>query len=158
MAVNKIIRNCGVYEYDERELKIKISCGASIAPLEASNAEQLLRSADIALRHAETNELEYVRYTDCPVKTITPVLQLEAELESAIKGGDLDAFFQPVIDVESGGLTEIEILTRWTRGASANATEPVLAAFTQAGVKQDHCSSINNGGGLRTRVEVTHRK
>ena len=53
---------------------------------------------------------------------------------------------------------DIKPSTRWTRGASANATEPVLAAFTQAGVKQDHCSSINNGGGLRTRVEVTHRK
>ena len=49
----------------------------------------------------------------------------------------------------------IQSSTRWTRGGAAN---PVLASFTQAGAKQGHCSSIDNGGGLRTRVEVTHRQ
>ncbi len=40
--------------------------------------------------------------------------------------------------------------TRWTKRSASN---PVLACFTQ-----DHRSSIDNGGGLRTRVEVTHRQ
>jgi len=37
------------------------------------------------------------------------------------------------------------------------AMDPVLAAFTQAGIEQDRCSSFYDGGGLRTRVEVTDR-
>lgn len=44
--------------------------------------------------------------------------------------------------------------TRWTRGGEA---DPALASFTQAGVEQDPCSNIDDGGGLRTRVEVTDR-
>ena len=54
--------------------------------------------------------------------------------------------------VVSGGVPS----KRWTRGGS---NDPVLSAFSQAGdgIGLTHCSSINNGGGLRTRVEVTHR-
>lgn len=53
----------------------------------------------------------------------------------------------------------IRSCTRWTRGGAAS---PALASFTTggfatAGAKQDHCSRDDNGGGLRTRVEVTDR-
>ncbi|MEM7466251.1 MAG: GGDEF domain-containing phosphodiesterase [Pseudomonadota bacterium] len=115
MAVNKIQRKCGTVEIGKRELKAKFAFGASISPLDSTDPAALLMTADIALRHAEINNLDYVRYSDCPTKTLPPVLQMETELASAIEVGSLDAFFQPVIDVESGELTEIELITEWHR-------------------------------------------
>lgn len=115
MAVNKIQRSCGTVEIGQRELRVKFACGTSIAPFDSEDPEALLRGADIALRHAETNSLDFARYSECPMKTLPPVLQMEAELGIAIQAGDLDAFFQPVIDVESGELCEIELVTEWHR-------------------------------------------
>ena len=64
------------------------------------------------------------------------------------------------IDVLRGGVVVggLESCSRWTRGGSANAPKTALASFFRAS-KQDHGSSIeDNGGGLRTRVEVTDRQ
>ena len=59
------------------------------------------------------------------------------------------------IDVLRGGVVvDVKPSTRWMRGGSNTA----LASFSRAS-KQDHGSSIeDNGGGLRTRVEVTDRQ
>lgn len=46
------------------------------------------------------------------------------------------------------------------RGGVVVGVEPstrVLTAFLQAAASQNRCSKSHNGGGLRTRVEVTHR-
>ncbi len=115
MAVNKIQRSCGTVEIGTRELKAKFAFGASLSPLDSTQPDTLLMTADIALRHAETYHLDYVRYSECPTKTLPPVLQMESELGAAIETGTLDAFFQPVIDVESGELSEIELITEWHR-------------------------------------------
>lgn len=44
-----------------------------------------------------------------------------------------------------------------TRGTRGDSSKRVLMAFPQAAASQDRCSKSHNGGGLRTRVEVTHR-
>ena len=48
----------------------------------------------------------------------------------------------------------VEPSTHATRGDSSKR---VLTAFLQDAASQDGCSKRHNGGGLRTRVEVTHR-
>lgn len=135
MAVNKIQRSCGTVGIGARELRVKFACGASIGPLDSIEPEALLRGADIALRHAETNSLDFVRYSDCPMKTLPPVLQMESELGLAIQSGGLDAFFQPVIDLESGELCEIELVTEWHRPENGLVDQKLFAEIAeQAGL------------------------
>ena len=135
MAVNKIQRSCGTVEIGKRELRVKFACGASVAPFDSEDPESLLRGADIALRHAELNSLDFVRYSECPMKTLPPVLQMETELDVAIKAGKLDAFFQPVIDVESGELCEIELVTEWHRPGHGLVEQKLFAEIAeQAGL------------------------
>lgn len=131
MAVNKIQRSCGTVEVGNRELKVKFACGAAIGPLDSEDPEGLLKRADIALRHAETKNLDYVRYYDCPVKTLPPILQMESELATTIETGGLDAFFQPVIDVASGELCEIELLTEWHRADEPNGGLVEASLFSE---------------------------
>ncbi|MGB0618878.1 MAG: hypothetical protein ACPGVZ_05345 [Myxococcota bacterium] len=64
----------------------------------------------------------------------------------------------PPCAFEGGGrdgvVVGVEPSTRGTRGDSSKRA---LKAFLQAAASQDRCSKMHNGGGLRTRVEVTHR-
>ena len=79
------------------------------------------------------------------IAATTPKVVPPCVSEGVLRGG-----------VVSGGVPS----KRWTtpsdmRGASSNSA---LAVFTKANADQlTHCSIIQNGGGLRTRVEVTHR-
>ena len=146
MATNKIQRNCGTIEIGKRELKVKFAFGASLSPSDSTKAETLLKTADIALRHAEIHHLDYVRYADCPNKTLPPVLQMETELGEAIEASALDAFFQPVIDVESGELSEIELVTEWHR-EDQGLVDPALfrEITTRAGLAMPLLNwSLNN--------------
>lgn len=133
MAANKIQRSCGTVEIGKRGLKVKFAFGASISSIDAVQADAMLMTADIALRHAETNNLEYVRYSDCPNKTLPAVLQMENELQEAIETSSLDAFFQPVIDVESGELSEIELVTEWHRENSGLVDAKLFEEITISG-------------------------
>lgn len=131
MAANKIQRSCGTVDIGNRELRVKFAYGASIGPLDSTDPESLLKCADIALLHAETNLIDFVRFSDCPNKTLPPVLQMESELGIAIESGKLDAFFQPVIDVESGELCEIELVTEWHRGDAGLVEQQLFAEITE---------------------------
>lgn len=69
--------------------------------------------------------------------TVVPPCALRFAEPVALRGG---------VGVTSGVASN----PRWTRGGSA---DPILACFTQDAAKPDHGSRIENGGGLRTRVE-----
>lgn len=146
MATNKIQRSCGSVEIGKRGLKVKFAFGASMSSVDSKQAETLLMTADIALRHAEMEGLDYVRYSECPNKTLPPVLQMETELAEAIETSALDAFFQPVIDVESGELAEIELITEWHREDQGIVAPSLFAEITaRAGLSMPLVNwSLNN--------------
>ena len=119
MAINKIQRSfASPIVSNALSIKIKLTFGLGIGPNDAAQADALLRCADIALRDANANELESVRYAESETAQPAPVLQLEKELESAISEGALQSYYQPIIDVETGEFTGVEMLSRWPDGPS----------------------------------------
>ncbi|TDJ66650.1 MAG: bifunctional diguanylate cyclase/phosphodiesterase [Proteobacteria bacterium] len=117
MAINKIQRSCNApIEICGREIKIKLAFGTSISPDDAQRADALLRCADIALRDAESNGLESVRYHAHDTAETSPILQLETDLELAINASTLQALYQPIINIESGEIAGVEMLARWPNG------------------------------------------
>lgn len=117
MAINKIQRTCcAPIEFDGREIKMKLAFGSSLSPDDADAANALLRCADLALREAETNDIESVRYSERKIVEAVPVLRLESELEAAINSGGLQALYQPIVDVETGEFAGAELLSRWPNG------------------------------------------
>ena len=117
MAINKIQRMCcAPIELDGQEIKIKIAFGSSISPDDAQSAEALLRCADVALREAESNNLDSVRFNERKQIELVPVHQLEMELGAAISAGALHPLYQPIVDVETGEFSGVEMLSRWPNG------------------------------------------
>lgn len=115
MAVSKIQRTFEEpLEIQGRELKVRMSFGVSLAPRDGETPEKLQRSADLALRHAINEGRATVLYQECGELETLPTLELENELEGAIRNAELATSYQPIIDVETGELTGVELLSRWT--------------------------------------------
>ncbi|GAB4570978.1 MAG: hypothetical protein Tsb008_01100 [Rhodothalassiaceae bacterium] len=104
------------------DIEAYMSVSIGIASTETSNGhpEDLIRDADISMHRAKTTgrgrtELfageQHGRRID--------QLQLEADLRRAIEAGELELFYQPIVDLETGATIAFEALTRWqhpTRG------------------------------------------
>lgn len=115
MAVSKVQRVFGEpLEMQRRVFKVQLSFGVSLCPMDAKGAEGLLRCADLALDHARKTRKDSVLYSECADREFPPLIELERELETAIKRGELEARYQPKIDLVEGKVTGVEALARWT--------------------------------------------
>jgi diguanylate cyclase len=127
MAITKIQRNVdAAFSIGEQDIKIVLAIGASNGPGDASKPESLLRCADTALREAERNKLPSVIYAPRENLDCLPSLQLATELESALNDGAIKGHYQPIIDIQTGNLVSVEMLSRWIDGPSGTISPSVF--------------------------------
>jgi diguanylate cyclase (GGDEF)-like protein len=111
---------------DGRLLATTASVGASLYPDHGSNAEQLLRAADVALFSAkELGRNRYALYEPALYDAAAQRFQLEQSLRHAVEAGELMLVFQPQITLHTFEVTGLEALLRWRKpdGRIATATE-----------------------------------
>jgi diguanylate cyclase (GGDEF)-like protein len=103
-----------------RDYSIGASIGISLGSGATSDAETLMREADIAMYVAKGQGKG--RFTVFEPSTHAPVvrsLELRADLEQAIRGHQFELFYQPIVDLATGEVAGVEALVRWrhpTRG------------------------------------------
>lgn len=102
-----------------KEVFSSVSIGIAIGKRTYTEAEEVLRDADIAMYHAKANE-EGVEIFDRQMHAhAIKLLQLETDLRHAIERRELCAYFQPIVSLDSMKLVGFESLIRWnhpTRG------------------------------------------
>jgi len=101
--------------FDIEGIKVEIegSLGISIAPAHGMSTSSLLRCADVAMYRAKKVMKRYCFY-NLEHDPYTPErLALMNDLGRAVRGNELDLFFQPKIDLQVGGLAGFEALVRW---------------------------------------------
>ena len=99
---------------DDIELRIGISIGISIFPNDGSDAETLLKNADIALYHAKDRGKNTYQFYDPVINTRTlERVRLETRLRQSIEQGELVVFYQPQVNMASGCLVGAEALVHW---------------------------------------------
>jgi len=95
------------------QLRVTASIGVASAGAD-DTADDLLRNADMAMyaakRHGKGRSATYESrmYAD-----IRERLDLEAALRAAIEGNQLTLFYQPIVNLQSGGIYGVEALVRW---------------------------------------------
>ncbi|HEX4494799.1 MAG TPA: EAL domain-containing protein [Thermoanaerobaculia bacterium] len=110
------------FALQEREVFLTASMGVSRYPEDATDAETLLKHAEIAMyRTKETSRDGYQLYMPDMDSHSLEQLSLEADLrrELAQVRGGLTLFYQPVFDSSRHGIDGVEALIRWyhpTRG------------------------------------------
>jgi diguanylate cyclase (GGDEF)-like protein/PAS domain S-box-containing protein len=102
------------FDLDGQEIYSTASLGIALYPLDGTDVDALLRSADIALYQAkELSRNTYQFFSqEMNVKTVER-LALETSLRRALERNELFLHFQPQIDVGSGLIIGMEALLRW---------------------------------------------
>ncbi len=96
------------------ELHITASLGLSFYPDDATNAERLLKHADVAMYTAKgMGRNNYQAYVAVPEESHQQRLALEAKLRQAEKNGELRVHYQPQVDARSEDIVGMEALIRW---------------------------------------------
>jgi diguanylate cyclase (GGDEF)-like protein len=98
-----------------KELFVRCSLGISIAAGEtAAGADELIRNADAAMYIAKRDGKGGYRLFE-PVmhEGVLERLELRADLQRAMTGGQLELYYQPLVNLSDGGVNGVEALLRW---------------------------------------------
>ncbi len=96
------------------ELNITASLGISFYPDDATDAERLLKYADVAMYSVKgMGRNSFQAYVAVPEDSHQQRLALEAKLRMAEKNGELRVFYQPQVDCRTEDIVGMEALLRW---------------------------------------------
>ena len=95
-------------------MHVNASVGVAFYPTDATNADDLLRKAAVALYRDKSAARGEVRFFQRGMdEEVQERAALELDLRDAIARGDIVPYFQPLIELRSGSLTGFEVLSRW---------------------------------------------
>ena len=101
---------------DSHELSVGGSVGISLYPENGEDATDLIKNADAAMYLAkESGRNSYQFYTPQLTQKARKRLLLESDLRTALKQGEVEAYFQPVVRISDGLIVGAEALARWYR-------------------------------------------
>lgn len=109
------------FSLNGRQILSGCSTGICLFPGGAEDGEGLLSAADIALYAAKAaGRSGWAHYSDDLALTTTGRFSLENDLRGALANGELQLFYQPVVDGVTESVVSYEALLRWyhpVRGA-----------------------------------------
>jgi len=94
-------------------LDIGASVGVAVAPVHATQADQLLSRADVAMYTAKGSLTGLSVFSAEHEKDGAGRLALMSDLRRAVDEGELILYYQPQIDLRTGTMTSVEALVRW---------------------------------------------
>jgi len=96
------------------EVHVAASAGLASSATTGRDAEQLLRSADLAMYQAKAEAAGgYAIYHPSMHEQLVDRVRLEADLRRAVTEEQFRVVYQPLIDMGSGRVTGVEALVRW---------------------------------------------
>lgn len=102
------------FHIGEHELFAACSIGVAVFPTDGTDSDTLIKNAGVALRYAKKQGGKTYRFysSDLNERSLH-FLALQSDLHRAIEQNELQLFYQPQIDTQSGRLVGAEALLRW---------------------------------------------
>jgi diguanylate cyclase (GGDEF)-like protein len=114
LAARIIERVSAPYDIDGQQLDVGASIGLAVAPTDGSNADQLLKNADLAMYRAKGDGRGSFCFFEPEMDArIQARRALELELRGALASGQLQLYYQPLVNPKSGEIRCFEALLRW---------------------------------------------
>lgn len=99
---------------DGREVYITASIGITVYPEDSDNPQVLLRNADSAMYQAKAKgRNSYCFFTQAMNEQARVRMEIESQLRHAQERRELELYFQPIVDTQSGNIVAAEALLRW---------------------------------------------
>lgn len=96
-----------------QELRPTLRCGIALFPGDATNAEELFRNAEAALKKAKSSGDKYLFYAPQMNARVAEKLRLENRLRIAVAEEQFVLHYQPKVEVATNRITGLEALVRW---------------------------------------------
>ncbi len=104
----------GPYEVAGHRVVSGASVGVALAPHDGTDADQLLRNADMALYRAKADGRSTFRFFELAMDAAAQARRnMEMDLRHALQAGEFELYYQPLFDARVGCLTGVEALLRW---------------------------------------------
>jgi diguanylate cyclase (GGDEF)-like protein len=102
------------YQVDGHQIVSDISIGISIAPIDGTEPDQLLKNADMALYGAKGDGRGTYRFFEAEMdKRMKERRDLEMDLRQALANGEFALHYQPLVNLQTNEITAFEALLRW---------------------------------------------
>jgi diguanylate cyclase (GGDEF)-like protein/PAS domain S-box-containing protein len=102
------------YVLDEYELHMSASIGIALCPQDGSGVEVLLKNADSAMYEAKERGRNNYQFYRTDLNASASARQtLESSLRHALERQQLELYYQPIVDLQSGVVAGVESLLRW---------------------------------------------
>jgi diguanylate cyclase (GGDEF)-like protein len=122
------------HNLDGQEVEVGVSIGIAVAPIDGTDPDELMRNAELALYRAKQEGRGTHRFFE---KGMDERMQarrcLERDLRRALTNGELEVYYQPLVNLQRNEVTCFEALLRWNqpeRGTVAPADFISLAEET----------------------------
>lgn len=118
------------YQHGGATLTLGAGIGIALFPDDGSNREELVRSAHIAMSDAKRRRVPYVFFDSELHRSVQDRLELRSELDSALRNGEFELYFQPIVNAR-GVILGAEALIRWQhpRRGLVSPTDIIPAAL-----------------------------
>jgi diguanylate cyclase (GGDEF)-like protein len=102
------------YEIEGNRIIIGTSMGIAMAPHHGTDNETLLKNADLALYRAKSDGRNSYRFFEIEMDLELRLRRtLEVDLNCAVSNGELEAYYQPLVNAYDGTTCAMEALVRW---------------------------------------------
>jgi diguanylate cyclase (GGDEF)-like protein len=102
------------FSLDGNTISIRVNIGIAPCDAEYDTPEEILRDADIAMHYAKEDVGGVAVFTKDLRTRFLERVRLENDLRNAAGNGELSMHYQPLIDLQYGGIIGFEALLRWT--------------------------------------------
>jgi diguanylate cyclase (GGDEF)-like protein len=102
------------YVLGSNDCHVTVSIGISVFPADGSDAQSLLKAADVAMYRAkDTGRNSYLFYSAAMNVHTVERLELESDLRHALERHEFLLHYQPKVEIATGLITGTEALLRW---------------------------------------------
>ena len=112
-------------------LSVRASMGIAIYPDHGDDRVTLLRRADAAMYVAKQERTGYCLYDARRDHNQPDRLALITELTEAIRGRDLQLYYQPILSLEEHEIIGVEALARWPQARDLAVSQEVLIGLIE---------------------------
>jgi diguanylate cyclase (GGDEF)-like protein len=115
IVAERVLRACSApFLLFGNEVHTPPSLGIAVFPNDCSNADDLLKCADLAMYEAkEAGRATFRFYAGAMLASSHEKLKLREELMRALERDQFCIYYQPLVELESGTVTGMEALVRW---------------------------------------------